>query len=714
MESQINCKMTRIIDTVVIVLLASCLSWAQNTDEVEKGLRMLSQSNGEVIKLRWAPTDWPTWKLIIRQGVTLERYTIQRQGELLPLSERSAGIVLASAIKPWEDQERWKALMNEDDYAAIGAQAIYGSTFHVVSEEQGDEVSLIDVARDQENRFSFGLFAADHSFVAANAMGLAWTDSTAQPEETYVYRVFLTGTSRTQLDTGYASITLEDAAALPKILDFSAAFEDGQVLLAWNKSLYANTYVSYTVERSDDGENYAPVHDKPLINPDRTEEDGRYMMYIDSLPSNGVEYHYRVFGTTAFNLQGPTSDPQVGKGIEALPFSFPVIESVLPYESDRQFGISWRYNEEDEVLILGFRVYRANRVDGQYTLLNPDELMAPDLRFFVDPAPLPTNYYKVVGIDQYDREVESFPALAQLVDETPPAAPRKVHGKIMDDGTMIMTWDENTEEDMLGYRVWMSNDSTDEFTQLTNRVHPRNVYLDSTNLNTLSREVYIKVAAYDYRQNMSRMSKMATLTRPDTIRPSEPVIRSIRFENALVQISWAGSSSDDLARHELWHRPDSGSWQLISEIDVDDETLQITDYAAGFGNYYQIRAVDKTGLSSQSQEVSVMVEATDEVPQPWNLNAAADRRAKQVNLQWEYSPNVQVHHFVILRGTGAEDIWTLELVPAADIKIDHRRKAIYRYVDDQPKMNTAYRYAVRAVLADERQSPISSTTQIAY
>jgi len=85
-----------------------------------------------------------------------------------------------------------------------------------------------------------------------------------------------------------------------------------------------------------------------------------------------------------------------------------------------------------------------------------------------------------------------------------------------------------------------------------------------------------------------------------------------------------------------------------------------------------------------------------------------------VRLQCEYTPDAQVLQFVILRGIGSEDIIRFELIPPEDIKIEHRRKAIYRYVDDQPQMNTAYRDAVRAVLTNEQQSPISSTTQIAY
>jgi len=83
-------------------------------------------------------------------------------------------------------------------------------------------------------------------------------------------------------------------------------------------------------------------------------------------------------------------------------------------------------------------------------------------------------------------------------------------------------------------------------------------------------------------------------------------------------------------------------------------------------------------------------------------------------LQWEYMSDANVHHFVILRADGEEPIRTLELVNANDITSEHRRKAIYRFADAEPKMNTAYRYAVRAVLSDERQSPISEQIQIQY
>ena len=73
---------------------------------------------------------------------------------------------------------------------------------------------------------------------------------------------FPTEAHRTQIDTGYSSLALEDVELLPKILDFSAAFEDRQVLLAWNKALYEHIYVSYTLERSEDGQTFNPVHDK--------------------------------------------------------------------------------------------------------------------------------------------------------------------------------------------------------------------------------------------------------------------------------------------------------------------------------------------------------------------------------------------------------------------------------------------------------------------
>ncbi len=698
--------------SIFLVLLTS-LVMAQ---ESEQGLAMISNSNGKVIKLRWAPTTWQVWKKVMTGGVYIDRHVIRRDGELLPLEVRSQGTRLnADPIKPWQDQDAWKALAEEDDYAAIGAQAIFGRTFQVVTEEQGGEASLLDIAKDQQNRFSFGLFAADHSFRAATAMGLALVDSLASASETYVYQVVAAEPGSTNIDTGFASASLDEVIPLPKIIDVSLAFESNQAIIAWNKKLYETTYVSYTVERSDDGVNFSPVHAKPLINPQRAEGDDRYMMYVDSFSTNGVVLHYRVIGNTAFDEQGPPSDVLQGLGIEDLPFSFPVIESVLPYESDDQFGISWRYNEGDEELILGFKIYRADKVDGQFELLNPNELMAPNLRFFVDENPLPTNYYKVVGIDQYDREVASYAALAQLADATPPVPPVNVRGTVMEDGTMVITWDENSEADLLGYRVWMSNDSTDEFTQMTTQVHPRNVYLDSTNLNTLSREIYIKVAAYDYRQNMSDMSLMATLVRPDTIPPSTPVIRDISFENEMVKIEWVGSGSDDLASHELWYRPNQGEWQLLKNIDAGEETIRITDFQSGAGNFYQIRAVDVAGLSSESQEVSIFATFSGGVPVPWNVRAVADRRSKAVVLEWEYLTEAAVSHFIILRADGVEEsVSTHQLVAADDVKIDHRRRALFRYSDHRLQMNSNYLYAVRAVLTTEQQSPISETIQIQY
>ena len=133
-------------------------------------------------------------------------------------------------IFPWQTEAEWRPLMERNNYAAIGAQAIFGNSFDPETGTEGEVVSLINRANEQENRFGFGLFAADHSFEAATAMGLAFVDRNVSPNETYLYRVFPTEQPSfvvdtlqegensipieyiNLIDTGYVSIGLSDMA----------------------------------------------------------------------------------------------------------------------------------------------------------------------------------------------------------------------------------------------------------------------------------------------------------------------------------------------------------------------------------------------------------------------------------------------------------------------------------------------------------------------
>src|SRR5690606_29085261 len=116
-------------------------------------------------------------------GYKLERYTITRDGKTLPEPEKTE---LTDPIVP-DPLESWEALIQVNDNAAIIAQALFGEEFQVSG---GDELqAMIEVSQDLQQRFTFGLFAADQDFEVAKKAGLGYDDPSAKDNEKYLYRI---------------------------------------------------------------------------------------------------------------------------------------------------------------------------------------------------------------------------------------------------------------------------------------------------------------------------------------------------------------------------------------------------------------------------------------------------------------------------------------------------------------------------------------------
>lgn len=706
-----------------------------------RALKMLARSTGTEIMLRWAPTSPKTWFRCNEVGYTLVRYTYKRNGELLPFAERSVALPLTDGpIFPWQTQAEWQPLMESDNYAAIGAQAIFGDSFDPETGTEGEVASLINRAAEQENRFGFGLFAADHSYEAATAMGLAFVDRNVSPNEEYLYRVFPTEQPAfaidtliegentipieyiESIDTGYVAISLADTYALPKVIEVAATFGNRQAIVSWNNKKFNFFYVSYQIERSEDGVNWNAIRDRPYIPMDSGESDTEKAFITDSLASNNQPYFYRVKGRTPFGEFGPPSDPVQGTGIDPLPYYYPNIISVLPNE-EKGFNIGWAFNESDNEKIIGFQVLRSRNDKGPFENLTGEQLVPATQRSFVDPTPLAANYYLVVAIDQYGREMASFAALAQLDDITPPAVPVGIRGTVLKNGLMIVTWDENTEPDLLGYRVYFSNHPDVEFSQLTSRPTSDNFFIDTVTLNTLTPEVYVKVFSLDYRQNPSSFSEVLALARPDTIAPTAPVFRDVESDTHSTYLEWANSSSTDVVKHELYRSSlNEEAWELLQTIDLVAYTpiASFRDSLAEAGQKfrYKVIATDNAGLVAESKIIQAQVIDNFIRPTVTNLAATVDRRAKQVELSWQYSDEDAVRRFIIYRASGDKPMQSITSITPTEGGMDtgrrKRSKRYFRFIDSEVKMNTEYRYSVRVLWHDGGQSPLNERIIVNY
>ncbi|MEM9928577.1 MAG: hypothetical protein AAF840_02035, partial [Bacteroidota bacterium] len=434
-------------------------------------------------------------------------------------------------------------------------------------------------------------------------------------------------------------------------------------------------------------------------------------------PQNNQPYFYMVVGQTPFGTLGENSDKVQGMGLDPQPAASPSLTGVFPLENGG-FTIGWTFPETEP--INGFKVERARKNAGPYAAIS--DLLTPDTRNFEDESPLRTNYYRVTVYDQYDRPLSSYAALAQPNDETPPAIPTGLRGIILKDGRVILSWDENEEEDLLGYRIWLSNQTKAEYSLATGAPIPVNYFIGNTTLNTLSPKLYAKIVSLDYRHNTSGFSDYIELARPDTIPPAPPLMKNVRANRDSLIVSWAFSQSLDLERQELQRRPKGGTdeaWRTINTyappLSSPISSHADTELEKGAKFEYRMVATDLSGLQSFSKTLEGNILEDFIRKKVEGIAATVDRRAKTVGLRWSYTPeDGDLQYFEVWRAVAGGKPVSVARVTSPAVA-EGRKKPTFRYLDEGPlKMNTTYSYHIKAVYTNGAASPLSAPEIVNY
>jgi len=687
---------------------ALCLSIILNAQQPNTSIKLIVRPLPDSILLRWAPDNFEGWNAGNKYGYKIVRFTLMRNGQMLKQSNDSnvsnpSDVLNPIFIKPWP-LNQWEKLADIDDYAGVAAQAIYGKTFDLTANKSTYSYDVINKVKEQDSRYTFALFAADQSPATARASGLWFTDRNVKKGEKYLYRVILAAPDNIiKADTGFAFTGVDEYLPLPKPINLGAEFGDKSVLLHWDRKTLSYLYNSYSIERSEDGVNFVKVKKQPIIyanSGDFVESDE--MMYIDSLTANDKPYTYRVKGYTAFGETSPPSEVAKGKGtieIKSIP------DIIDHKEINGQIELKWKFPEAENTSIAGFKVLRAEDYNAFYDTISP--MLSPEVRGFLDPKPLPTNYYKVLVQGKSGTKKKSLEKLIQLSDSIPPAPPTGLRATADTSGKLILSWIANTEKDMEGYRIYRANSKDDEFSQITVEPVKNTFYVDHINVKTLTKKIYYQLMAIDKRLNHSGFSEALEVERPDVVPPAPPAISKIKSTPQGVLIQWENSTSEDVAKHLIYRKAKGqDTAQLIKEFAITDTTKTYTD-SAGIANaiyYYTLVAQDRSGLKSvPTAEMAGQKMASLQANELGELRFKRDRKAMTITLEWK-QPACQVKRYTIYRKAGENGV----LSAYATIPGDKTE-----FTDKRVKTDTKYSYAIKPVV-DDSITEVSNIIEIDF
>ena len=476
--------------------------------------------------------------------------------------------------------------------------------------------------------------------------------------------------------------------------------------VSWNKRYYERTFTSYLIERSDNlSKGFTRLEQPPLVNPTQDRHQSVERMYsTDSLSDNTTVYYYRVRGMTAFGEISPPSDTVSGHGIMAgLPVTPAITKHALLPHGPVQ--LEWELDEAYNEQLQGFHLLRSDRADVPTDTLTTDLLPATD-RSFIDTNPLAVNYYRIMAVDQAGRTYPSFPTLVQLEDSIPPAPPIALAGSIDTTGLVTITWQANTEPDLSGYRVLMSNTPDGTFVQVSDALVTDSIYTDRTVVKTLTRYIYYQVVAVDHHYNRSAASETLRLVRPDIVSPTTPVFRLAESQDSAVYLTWHPSASDDVVQHVLYRRATPRTfWTTIATFDsLTVSTFQDTTAVPGRTYEYTLMAVDRTGLESTLAPAVQVAHIDDGVRETiTEFYSKVDRNTKQVELAWSY-PTARVERYLLFRQAAGQPLRLLKSVPGSRSTFEDRQLTV----------NTAYTYRIQAVYRDGGQSGLSEGLTVKY
>jgi fibronectin type 3 domain-containing protein len=630
------------------------------------------------ILLRWVPANPETWLAGIKNGYIIERYTTDEYLDLEGQNPDGKGTFISTILPLAKTDSTWNKLIREDKVNAF----VYQNLF----EENHNDGN--DPKKKSEEQIKFGLVlkACDLSILTAKAHGLYFVDRSIEPGQIYIYRIRLAQVQAGVKHNAGIATADQNLSALSAPGKIHGEFRNRKASITFDVTSTRELSAGYIIERSEDSLHFTRINSTLLaFAHSQYEQNKTEIVYQDSLPQNHITYWYRVRSYSYFGFAGPPSATVKGKGHEEWTM-YPEADTLFSIDG-KQVEIKWHVPNENNTDLDGFLILRSSSAEGKFSALNSLRLEKTIFQF-VDTHPLTYAYYKIAALNSYGDTAFSFVYFFGLPDNNPPPVPEIIAGNIDTSGIVRLRWNKVDAFDLKGYRVFRCNTLNEEFIEVSDSILNSNFFIDTINIQTLTRSVYYTIKSVDMRYNNSKSSTPYLLKRPDKIPPVAPVISSMQQNDSAIYFSWINSSSDDVMCLELTEKTAAGNTISLGSWNGKDTVHSFTDKNIISGNeyFYSLTVTDSAGNKTNAAFPSIRFQPRI-YPAIKNVSALPDLEKRSITLSWE-KPTQEVDRYIIYKCKKGETLRTWKTVNGKTTMI----------IDKELYPGNTYMYRVKAVM----------------
>ena len=497
----------------------------------------------------------------------------------------------------------------------------------------------------------------------ARYLGIFYADTTIEPGKKYSYKVTrFDGSDERTIDTSdevYAdSVT---TTGPPKDIEL----EPGNACVYFKWEPESERYFAVNIYRKDTiNDDFKRINELPVIIAEKKNENGELaypeFFYSDKELVNGKEYEYKIKSIDFFGIESTDNQTLTAMPVDLTP-------PPSPKDADANFengnvDVSWKYRNTDK--IIGFNIYRGRKSKGEYQKLN-SELLTPETTEFIDTNPPARNYYYyITSVSKYSIEGKSAMAYVEVPDLVAPVTPTGLR-ILADTGAFILTWEANTETDLMGYQVYRKPEDAPvkDYFQITPRPVRTNEFVDDMPENVKNNFEY-RIAAIDSAYNMSGFSATVSAFLPDVTPPDRPYLQSVQHIAGGISITWVPNIEDDLQGYYIYRttvKEGSSSRVLLSPTILSKETQSFIDKSASSNgeHMYELLAVDEAGNHSALSEkysIQVFEEKEHKTVELMKIDGKFQKRGNKNQLSWAI-PEIADEYMgtIVYKKTGDEN-----------------------------------------------------------